>query len=194
MISVPVISAGIRSGVNWMRLKDRFSVRLSVLIISVLARPGTPSSKQCPRLKSEISSSSITCVLADDHFGQLLQDLLAGWPSWRMAERLALMGVVLGGHARFLVRRSVAFNVAVSHRVGATGGWVVCQRLALINRQHGVFQLQDRQVDGGGVDRADVALVPRAVAGSVLGDDAVVDSCRGIRSQSLPPSRYFTWA
>ncbi len=60
--SVPVMSAGIRSGVNWMRLKLRFSVRARVLIISVLASPGTPSSRQCPRQKSEINSSSITSV------------------------------------------------------------------------------------------------------------------------------------
>ncbi len=32
----------------------------SVLIISVLASPGTPSSRQWPRLKSEISNWSMT--------------------------------------------------------------------------------------------------------------------------------------
>ena len=58
--SVPVMSAGIRSGVNWMRLNVRFSVRASVLIISVFARPGTPSNMQWLRLKSEINSSSMT--------------------------------------------------------------------------------------------------------------------------------------
>ncbi len=60
MISVPVMSAGIRSGVNWMRLNERLSARARVLIIKVLASPGTPSSRQWPRLKSEISSSSMT--------------------------------------------------------------------------------------------------------------------------------------
>ena len=44
----------------FLRLKVRLSVRASVLIISVLASPGTPSRRQCPRLKSEIRSSSIT--------------------------------------------------------------------------------------------------------------------------------------
>ena len=58
--SVPVMSAGIRSGVNWMRLKLRFNARLSVLIMSVLASPGTPSSRQWLRANREISSSSIT--------------------------------------------------------------------------------------------------------------------------------------
>ena len=78
MTSVPVMSAGIRSGVNWMRLNDRFSVRASVLIISVLASPGTPSSRQWPRLNSAISSSSMTCVLADDHLGKLLANAVDG--------------------------------------------------------------------------------------------------------------------
>ena len=42
--SVPVMSLGIRSGVNWMRLKPRCSVCASVEMMSVLARPGTPTS------------------------------------------------------------------------------------------------------------------------------------------------------
>ena len=56
----------------------RFSARLSVLIISVLARPGTPSSRQCPRLKSEISSSSITSLWPTMTWRQLVDDLLRG--------------------------------------------------------------------------------------------------------------------
>ena len=52
--------------------------RASVLIISVLASPGTPSSRQCPRLKSAISSWSMTSVLPDDDAGHLLRDLLVG--------------------------------------------------------------------------------------------------------------------
>jgi hypothetical protein len=60
MTSVPVMSAGIRSGVNWMRLKLRLSVRLSVEISRVFASPGTPTSRQWPRAKIETSSSSMT--------------------------------------------------------------------------------------------------------------------------------------
>ncbi len=60
MISVPVMSDGIRSGVNWMRLKASDSERDSVEIINVLARPGTPSRMQCPLLKSAMSNSSMT--------------------------------------------------------------------------------------------------------------------------------------
>ncbi len=61
MTSVPVMSEGIRSGVNWMRLNSSDSASASVRIISVLARPGTPTSRQCPWANMATSSSSITC-------------------------------------------------------------------------------------------------------------------------------------
>ena len=56
MTSVPVMSDGIRSGVNWMRLNDRSSAWASVLTMSVLARPGTPMSRAWPRQKMAIRS------------------------------------------------------------------------------------------------------------------------------------------
>ena len=43
MISVPVISDGIKSGVNCIRLKFKAKAFATLLIRSVLARPGTPS-------------------------------------------------------------------------------------------------------------------------------------------------------
>ena len=58
---MPVMSLGIRSGVNWMRLKLRSRMRARLLISSVLARPGTPSSSTWPPAKRAISISSITC-------------------------------------------------------------------------------------------------------------------------------------
>ena len=45
---VPVTSAGIRSGVNCTRLNLRCSACDSERMSSVLPRPGTPSSRQCP--------------------------------------------------------------------------------------------------------------------------------------------------
>ena len=54
------MSDGIRSGVNWMRLKPKDIVSASELTSSVLAKPGTPTSKQWPRAKIAIISSSIT--------------------------------------------------------------------------------------------------------------------------------------
>ena len=59
-ISVPVMSDGIRSGVNWMRLKSRSRIAASVLIRSVLARPGTPVMRQCPPVNSASSTCSTT--------------------------------------------------------------------------------------------------------------------------------------
>ncbi len=60
MTSVPMMSEGIRSGVNWIRLKSSDSISARLLIISVLASPGTPSSRQCPPAKMEMSNCSMT--------------------------------------------------------------------------------------------------------------------------------------
>ncbi len=58
--SVPVMSEGIRSGVNWMRRNDRDKHFAIELTRSVFANPGTPSSRPCPLEKTEISTSSMT--------------------------------------------------------------------------------------------------------------------------------------
>ena len=60
MMSVPVMSEGIRSGVNWMRLNTRPRVCAMVRTISVLADPGMPVIRQCPPTNSAISTCSIT--------------------------------------------------------------------------------------------------------------------------------------
>ena len=54
------MSAGIRSGVNWMRLNDRSRICATVLMSSVFARPGTPVIRQCPPVKSAIRTWSMT--------------------------------------------------------------------------------------------------------------------------------------
>jgi len=46
MMSVPVTSVGIRSGVNWMRLNESPSAVASVFTSSVLAVPGMPVIRQ----------------------------------------------------------------------------------------------------------------------------------------------------
>ena len=75
--SVPVMSAGIKSGVNWTRLNDKFSERASVLIISVFASPGTPSSRAMPSSKKRDQELFDHVVLADDDLRKLLQYSLA---------------------------------------------------------------------------------------------------------------------
>ena len=58
--SVPVMSEGMRSGVNWMRLKLMLRVRAMVEMSSVLASPGTPMSSAWLRVKMAIRIWSMT--------------------------------------------------------------------------------------------------------------------------------------
>src|SRR5437763_7782964 len=60
MISVPVISEGMRSGVNWMRENLRSSVCATVCTIRVLASPGTPKSSACPPENTAVRMPSST--------------------------------------------------------------------------------------------------------------------------------------
>ena len=60
MMSVPVMSDGIRSGVNWMRLNTRPSVCAIVRTSSVLAVPGTPVIRQWPPTNRAIITCSRT--------------------------------------------------------------------------------------------------------------------------------------
>src|SRR5437016_5146723 len=60
MISVPVISEGMRSGVNWMRENFRSSVCATVCTIRVLARPGTPNSRAWPPENTAVRMPSST--------------------------------------------------------------------------------------------------------------------------------------
>jgi len=60
MMSVPVMSEGIRSGVNWMRENLRSTTCAIVWIRSVLANPGTPTIRLLPPTKSVSKTSSIT--------------------------------------------------------------------------------------------------------------------------------------
>ena len=57
---VPVMSAGIRSGVNWMRLNSHPSTRASVRTSSVFATPGTPSMSAWWPVKMAMSALSTT--------------------------------------------------------------------------------------------------------------------------------------
>ena len=60
MTSVPVMSLGMRSGVNWIRLNWSERVCATVETSSVLARPGTPTSRPCPRVNRHMNSCSMT--------------------------------------------------------------------------------------------------------------------------------------
>ncbi len=59
---MPVMSDGIKSGVNCTRLKDTSRIWLMELTMRVLASPGTPMSRQWPRVKTAAIISSMTSL------------------------------------------------------------------------------------------------------------------------------------
>ncbi len=71
MISVPVMSAGIRSGVNWIRRKPRLIASAIVCTSIVFASPGTPSSRQWPPAKNRDDRLLDHLILPDDEFRHL---------------------------------------------------------------------------------------------------------------------------
>ena len=70
-MSVPVMSIGIRSGVNWMRLNFSDIVSASLLTNSVLARPGHAHQERVPAGKQADRQPLDGVVLADDDPPQL---------------------------------------------------------------------------------------------------------------------------
>ncbi len=73
---MPVMSEGIMSGVNWIRRNDRLRILATVLTSSVLASPGTPTSRTCPRAKQARQELLDDVVLADDHLADLAAEPL----------------------------------------------------------------------------------------------------------------------
>ena len=68
---VPVMSDGIRSGVNWMRLKDTSRIWLMELTMSVLARPGTPTQEAMAAREDGGEDLLDDLGLADDDAAEL---------------------------------------------------------------------------------------------------------------------------
>src|SRR5579884_362007 len=57
---VPVMSAGIKSGVNWILLKTQLNTRATARISNVLAVPGVPSIRTWPPANRQTSTCSTT--------------------------------------------------------------------------------------------------------------------------------------
>ena len=92
------MSEGIRSGVNWMRLKLTSRIWLIELTIRVLARPGTPTSRQWPRVKMAARICSITSA-----WPTMTRRSLLDHQGARLAELGQVFADTVGGHAmRFL--------------------------------------------------------------------------------------------
>ena len=78
MISVPVMSQGIRSGVNWMRLNFRCSAWASVATIKRLGQAGH-ADRQAVAAGEEADQHLLDhLLLADDHLVDLAAEHLAG--------------------------------------------------------------------------------------------------------------------
>ena len=54
------MSAGRRSGVNWMRANEQCELRARALMVEVFARPGRPSSRTWPRATRQMSRRSMS--------------------------------------------------------------------------------------------------------------------------------------
>ncbi len=75
MIMLPTMSAGIRSGVNWMR--EYFSCRARAMVRSsvVLPSPGTPSEQHMAGGDQADQHAFHHILLTDNHFGDFVTEL-----------------------------------------------------------------------------------------------------------------------
>ena len=139
MISVPVMSLGIRSGVNWTRLNERFSASATVCTISVLASPGTPDrAARAPR-EDRREDAVHDLLLADDAPGDLGAEIPDG----------------LGQSGQLLNFRVGIYWVAMKSGVGSRESGVRSQESGVGSQGSGV--------GGSGPRRPDVLLPCLAV-------------------------------
>ena len=103
MMFVPMMSAGIRSGVNWMRLKSSESASARVRTSNVLPSPGTPSSSGMAADEQAGQDAMDDLVMADDHLGDLGLDAVVGRPEFLGPS--FHRGVIGGGHRTLRCQR-----------------------------------------------------------------------------------------
>ena len=95
MILVPIMSEGMRSGVNCTRENFRFTASASVRTSMVLPKPGTPSSRTCPGGKERDQNPFDNFGLADDHAREFVADAAK-----LRAELFDLLLGIGGGHGK----------------------------------------------------------------------------------------------
>ena len=86
---VPMMSDGIRSGVNWMRLNAHPTALDNALTVRVFAVPGTPSSMAWPPLRKahRVRSSASSCpTTAFDISWRMAVKMLVSTPSSRSGQ------------------------------------------------------------------------------------------------------------
>ena len=130
---MPVMSAGIRSGVNWIRWNLRWKTCAIVRTSSVLARPGAPVIRQWPPANRLIRSWCVDLLLADDDLGQLALDPAAALVDLLDDLALVLVGIDVFRHDRSFrtaaeaVRADVGPAIAVRRVIDARAArqWVM---------------------------------------------------------------------
>src|SRR4051812_16908749 len=113
------MSDGIRSGVNWIRLNEMSSTWATELTMSVLARPGTPTSRQWPRVKIAARICSITSLwptMMRRSWSSMSERVWANWARYseiRSCDTAGLLDRIRAGegsirllHCRSAARRS----------------------------------------------------------------------------------------
>ena len=79
---VPVMSEGIRSGVNWIRLKPTSRILAIELTIKVLASPGTPTKQDVPPGEDRRQDQLDDLALTDDNLVELRDHNVARVPKF----------------------------------------------------------------------------------------------------------------
>ena len=97
---VPVISAGMRSGVNWMREKGRSSTFDSTRTRWVLPRPGTPSSSTLPPATTARSRCSTTSSWPIISFAISVRIFSYCSAKWVILSMVLLLCCVVSGESR----------------------------------------------------------------------------------------------
>src|SRR6478752_6758584 len=199
---VPTRSAGTRSGVNCRRLKLPPSTSATVLTVSVLARPGTPSSSTCPpasratRTRSSIASwPTITRLISNSAVSSASWASREGLGSWRESSAWSRRSSwVTAASPRWACGSSAVLGRL---RLG-TGSELDGQRTFLAAAHDHHFGLFPRLAGGnrggdvlGGLDvlvvdlRDLVARLEAALGGGAVGDDRVHKRAGAVRRSAV---------
>ena len=168
---MPVMSDGIRSGVNWMRLKLQPTERASAFASIVLPMPGTSSISTWPPHSIATSASSITSLAPDDH----ARDVLAH-ARGDIADRRDC-GLARSGAVRLRPRAAHACGSAVTFAYADSAGQDTIG--TLMRREFGIHHLTVavHDVDAGAATFA-------ALFGATRDARAVTTSPRSTRAAS----------
>src|SRR3954454_17149893 len=195
---VPTRSAGTRSGVNCKRLNEPPRTSATVLTVSVLARPGTPSSSTCPPARSATSTRS--SIASWPTITRLISNSAVSRASWASRD-----GLGSSGRSSAWSRRSSGVTCNLLGSSGsATCGRVRTlaevnsqgtPRAAAFHRHFGLFSWPARRhgrghvLRGGDllvVDRDDLVARPHArLVGGPAGDDGVHDRAGTVRGRAV---------